>query len=78
MRIELPDLPYPADALELLDWEFAECLLHAVQGGEARCDRIVQRVVVIVRHLAGLSPLPDFFRRLPATYNRADLAKNSA
>ncbi len=44
----------------------------------ARCDRIVQRVVVIVRHLAGLSPLPDFFRRLPATYKRADLAKNSA
>jgi hypothetical protein len=26
MRIELPDLPYPADALELLNWEFAECL----------------------------------------------------
>ena len=44
----------------------------------ARCDRIVQRVVVIVRHLAGLSPLPDFFRRLPATYTRVDMAKNSA
>jgi hypothetical protein len=26
MLIELPDLPYPADALELLNWEFAECL----------------------------------------------------
>jgi RNA polymerase sigma-70 factor (ECF subfamily) len=44
----------------------------------ARCDGIVQRVVVIVRHLTGLSPLPDFFRRLPATYSRDDLANNSA
>ena len=44
----------------------------------ARCDRIVQRVVVMVRHLAGLSLLPDFFRRLPATDNRDDLANNSA
>ena len=41
----------------------------------ARCDRIVQRVVVIARHLAPLSPLPDFFRRLPATYKPGRLGK---